>query len=739
MTIYWITLFIGLANANAAEKGQIGNIAFNRIGDTSFHVEYTRIRVNLDIPSSRRACTILSNKLEETLDNHRNKGTHAIAKFSLTRALRVQNRFDRLVFMTDPLPDRGGIFGMDKLETKPELPKGQIRQKRHVQQPGVPRREKRFAITLGIGIAALIVGASATAIGIEYGAHSSLKTDQSAEDLMGLEAKLNTINDIQIAADHAISDNIEQSWKVHQLTMVAVNEIADNTNLMSTNNLVDHTLNRLEAEATRVETIMAAAIQNQAHPAMLEHRNISEWHRKTLAIADSRGLVPLVRYGLDYLQFDTTYIAEGKAGPDRDLFVHINVPLTSTKSIMTIMRYTQLPVAVSGGFEITIESNHEFIAISDDNTLFRPLTLSDFLRCKRLGRTFLCDKGNVVRKWNDKMAIITQDTTRDSGLCLINLLREKYEAARFHCDITFTKASPQIRQLSATKFAAFSIAPQQALVTCNGEGSPNRQSVRPGTMINIETGCEAVTDDWIIASQGSVTSSSVEDYVHYRYAEELSRLTAGIDIGKINNLHKTPGNSISNATRFTMNQALAALEEVPRNVIHPHTAATAIGGTTISFIIIIIITATACLFRKQLKSLFDNIGNTDENLRRAINNVDNEVNRAIPEMAATTQRLDQLNQSLRDATLQIIEQEQEHLALATRLDTTNTQLQQLQLQVQAPHQNHNHNPGYAIPQLMTPASAGGMHAVTGPQAAYTAPRFIDVSINPHHNPRNHHE
>jgi hypothetical protein len=59
--------------------------------------------------------------------------------------------------------------------------------------------------------------------------------------------------------------------------------------------------------------------------------------------------------------------------------------------------FTGMPFPVKPGLFVHIESEFQYIAISKGDVKCRAMTLKDFLKCKRVGDSYFCKDGNVVR------------------------------------------------------------------------------------------------------------------------------------------------------------------------------------------------------------------------------------------------------------------------------------------------------------------------------------------------------
>jgi hypothetical protein len=56
-----------------------------------------------------------------------------------------------------------------------------------------------------------------------------------------------------------------------------------------------------------------------------------------------------------------------------------------------------MPFPVKTGFFVHIESEFQYFAISEGDIKFGAMTLNNFLKRKRVGDSYFCKDGNVVR------------------------------------------------------------------------------------------------------------------------------------------------------------------------------------------------------------------------------------------------------------------------------------------------------------------------------------------------------
>jgi hypothetical protein len=108
--------------------------------------------------------------------------------------------------------------------------------------------------------------------------------------------------------------------------------------------------------------------------------------------------------------------------------------------------YTGMSFSFKPGFFVNIEIKFQFTAISKGDRKFRAMTLEDFLKCKRVGDSYFCKDGNVVRDVPNYSKPPKDTDPIERELCLIALFKEKYKNARKYCLITFQRQTPKLNK-----------------------------------------------------------------------------------------------------------------------------------------------------------------------------------------------------------------------------------------------------------------------------------------------------
>jgi hypothetical protein len=113
--------------------------------------------------------------------------------------------------------------------------------------------------------------------------------------------------------------------------------------------------------------------------------------------AATMGLTPMTTHYIDLLNYDTNFIRKKMDKGNIDITAYVSVPLTGPDDVMQVYMFTGMPFGVKPGFFVHIESEYHYIAILKDDLKFCTMTLNDFLKCKRVGDSYFCTKGNFVR------------------------------------------------------------------------------------------------------------------------------------------------------------------------------------------------------------------------------------------------------------------------------------------------------------------------------------------------------
>jgi hypothetical protein len=287
--------------------------------------------------------------------------------------------------------------------------------------------------------------------------------------------------------------------------------------------------------------------------------------------AVTMGLTPITSHYIDLLNYDTNFISRKMDEENIDITVYISVPLTDPDAVMQVYMFTGMPFPVKPGFFVHIESEFQYIAISKGGVKFRAITLNNFLKCKRVGNSYFCIDGNVVRNVPNYSKPPKDSDLIERELCIIALFKEKYKHVRKHCLTTFQRQTPQVKQVGPATFAIYEAEPHLADKICK-EG-PNqapvvhRMTIRTNTLVTVPSECTMVTSTFTFSPVATSFIRDRKEYlIDYNWPDSYKSINRELDTYALVELQNHTGGQIP-MVKFTLNTAINALRNVKNATI----------------------------------------------------------------------------------------------------------------------------------------------------------------------------
>jgi hypothetical protein len=220
-------------------------------------------------------------------------------------------------------------------------------------------------------------------------------------ELREMEDKVIIIKSATINGLETIKQQFKLTEKRHFTTLQALHEVHASIKRGEKSPWYYHWVNLAISSAkrhvTNTEDIINAAARGNAHRALLDNRNLTAVWDNMSSYAATMGLTPMTTHYIDLLNHDTNFIRRKMDEGNIDITVYVSVPLTGPDAVMQVYMFTSMPFPVKPGFFVHIESEFQYIAISKGDVKFRAMTLNNFLKCKKVGDSYFCKDGNVVR------------------------------------------------------------------------------------------------------------------------------------------------------------------------------------------------------------------------------------------------------------------------------------------------------------------------------------------------------
>ncbi len=572
------------------EKAQV---FFSKSGSSSHTLHYSNIKQDFKVKqleemlgevraAVRRRATQVT--FTQPLHNNTTRSGHFMEDPTMWPAEKVAHRVEyrlsalisrvgRLFQLFRPIKDEITKFGLENPELIADLTfhhrlrhgKRSLVEKHETSQWArirpewiYPLRAKRFdPVTIMIAIVAAMVAASV----------ASIFTAVELDRMRAKQQRSETVAKLGLMATSEISNSQEE------LIRLSAEVIRSLEKTWAGMNTIDHVLLVCDVADKQVhvmESTMQAAMEGHASVAAFTQLDYGTVALKVERDARAVGLEPVARHLSDYLQMETSFIA------DEDGFsTMVHVPLIDMKSALTIWEHHILPIPVSDGLYVNMgptELTH--LAVTQDHKLYRAMTRAEFNTCRRVGEFYLCDRGLVVTKAPKEDE--APPPWKDPALCLFALYARRFTLAKEVCRKRIGGTDSAMRMVSPNAFGIYAGKAHRGLVTCHGD-EPGKLDTKSFTAsglskITLPNGCSAETDTHIFAAADDGFNRAETDYiVAYVWPFDPLTLTQGLDTKKFSEILRKNLTDLANNTRHNIPlevalQAVGAEYGIPMNL-----------------------------------------------------------------------------------------------------------------------------------------------------------------------------
>jgi len=256
--------------------------------------------------------------------------------------------------------------------------------------------------------------------------------------------------------------------------------------------------------------------------------------RKT---AGRQGFELLVGNALDLLQCRASFLRDTN-GLIR-IFIH--VPMADPEAgRMEVFRFVPFPMQVSSESFMHIDVQKKIIAISKTQKTFRILDTDELASCTRVGSTFLCENGNVVRKPREDV------TGVDEEQCLYWLFLQHFVNVKRMCPASITGITERLQQIGQDRFIASTSHPHSGTVTCPQGRTSESLSMRATSVHRIHPGCKVETATHIFLAGIALHQEDKrarDNAFNWPFPQALAML-AGVDPMQLDEWRGTPSEDL---------------------------------------------------------------------------------------------------------------------------------------------------------------------------------------------------
>lgn len=533
-TIAWLLTMLLLTTkpvmgAEARTKRKREDFSFRHIGSTVHALSYGSLRLNLDLTDIVESVQQLEVQVQS-------------AKEDFTRYWQNSTQFDRDFIRLDDTMSQ-----MDRLTLRAKEAHQRLgffqKLKSRLFNKKAKARKKRAVFTVLITIGALAVGALAATI---YGQYNNQEVADLAkkDDIISRSAK-------------SIGDQVlTNTGKLNEITTV-VQELGNFTKnfdfairAQEAINIIQNSIDRVERRLMGISDIIGSMANKRVSPVALEALDLEEVAEQLETEANMKGFIPLINFGVDLLQCDSSFIAT-----DNGYAILIHIPVARPETMMQLYQISRMPVHMHGKMHLTVHTEADIIGINEESKLFTTMTATDLAACNEVSGFYFCQNQNVALK-------AKRLKHKNQPMCLHALFMQDYETVKNTCewDISLMEASAQ--QLSPRKFITFNKEPHKARVHCPQSDLQTQATfTAQGVAITeVPPDCFVETEDYLL--YGSDRSISREWDVSWSWPHDYEELTQGINFTAVESMISTDLTPISNKSRFALTEALAALQDV---------------------------------------------------------------------------------------------------------------------------------------------------------------------------------
>ena len=192
--------------------------------------------------------------------------------------------------------------------------------------------------------------------------------------------------------------------------------------------------------------IVEAATNHQFHPAILsQHGGIAAFEQ-IQAIAESRGLSPVINNAQQMSQLRTHFYFTPTG-----INLVIEIPLCGEHNTFVLYQFQALPIQLSPEVFITLVPKYPLIGIGEpdlnSHAKYLELDHTDLSRCQKLGQVFLCKDQTIINRPNPDSclyALYISDHRAAQQNCRVNLKGNKkdHAVAVSHDTYAYYSATP---------------------------------------------------------------------------------------------------------------------------------------------------------------------------------------------------------------------------------------------------------------------------------------------------------
>jgi hypothetical protein len=366
--------------------------------------------------------------------------------------------------------------------------------------------------------------ASAT-FGAATGLYKIWQLRKMKKKMLALEGKVADLT--MMAQDHEVTLGIIGGRLTNLETWAASIErrVQDNDEATRVQFYVEQHFTEVARQVDEAAQIMDLLLAGQLSHLAIKPTAMNDILRKMSTSATADGHTLLVRTAAEAFQARCSFLPT-----DTGVFAILHVPMAKTGEVMDLWHLVGTPIAISPVLHMTVHTDFNVIAMSEDKAAFRTMTMAELTVCDKRAAYHYCRAGNIHTKSN---ILKTYNGEVDDRLCAYFVFEARYAQIRTACRFHVAKPTNQGFLLSGNKAVFVGATPQQGTTKCPGQVTGNF-IVDGITTIKVAEGCVAETDYFSVTGEAEPDTATAERTLSWPTSNEP--LWRGIDLAMLTEL-----------------------------------------------------------------------------------------------------------------------------------------------------------------------------------------------------------
>ena len=252
---------------------------------------------------------------------------------------------------------------------------------------------------------------------------------------------------------------------------------------------------RIEDALNQYVQIVEASSRHEFHPSILSHEAGISAFNEIKAMAEARGLTPIINNAQQLSQLRTHY-----SFTPTGIELILEIPLCSPDNSFALHQFDALPIKLGPEAYINLISDFPIIGIGELDTngkaKFVEMSFADLAQCQMIGKTYLCTQKRIVKRSNAQS-------------CIYALYQLDHEQAQHTCTVSlWGKEHTQVVAVGPNDFSYYNDKTSSYRYKCQNRTTTQNKQLQGITNINVPSNCIAETSEYILHGQSTIYSEA---------------------------------------------------------------------------------------------------------------------------------------------------------------------------------------------------------------------------------------